>query len=193
MLYIGYENYIEINNTLEYYTCKYYSWRNKYIGDDQIEIILELKYGDSKIVPLFDELLHRTPEQNIHVDHIWAKTILNSKSKLCKLLKPKNEDQIKTYKDGCNSIANLQLLNRLENTTKSDTEYDKWIKATYPDAESLSNYQRMHFIPKNISYKIEDLENFWEKRKALLSEEIKNAFPNDFNKIVERYNLKDKI
>lgn len=163
------------------------------IGDDQIEIILELKYGDSKIVPLFDELLHRTPEQNIHVDHIWAKTILNSKSKLCKLFKPKNEDQIKTYKDGCNSIANLQLLNRLENTTKSDTEYDKWIRATYPDAESLSNYQRIHFIPKNISYKIEDLENFWEKRKALLSSEIKKAFPNDFNKIVERYNLKDKI
>lgn len=118
---------------------------------------------------------------------------MNSKSKLCKLFKPKNEDQIKTYKDGCNSIANLQLLNRLENTTKSDTEYDKWIKATYPDAESLSNYQRMHFIPKNISYKIEDLENFWEKRKALLSREIKKAFPNDFNKIVERYNLKDKI
>lgn len=31
MVVIGYENYIEINNTLEYYTCKYYSWRNKYV------------------------------------------------------------------------------------------------------------------------------------------------------------------
>lgn len=162
------------------------------IGDDQIESILELKYGDAKIIPLFDELMKRNPAPNTHVDHIWPKAILNNKKKICDIYKA-NEQQISSFKTGCNSIMNLQLLDRRVNLDKSDTEFNKWIESNYSDEYDLNRYLDEHIIPRGISYKLDDLENFWEKRKELLSDKIKDAFPNKFSVLVNRYNLQDKI
>ena len=47
------------------------------VEEEQIEEILDIKYGDSRIIPLFNELEHVTSRQNDQVDHIWARAILS--------------------------------------------------------------------------------------------------------------------
>lgn len=163
------------------------------IEETQINEIIEIKYGDSKIVPIFGELLHVLPSRNEHVDHIWPKAILSSKKAIRKNYPTASEDFIEFCKDGCHSIVNLQLLDGLKNQQKSDTEYDKWITATYLTDDERKRYCEDHFIPQDESYEIRNLQAFWEKRKMILREKIAEAFPSDFYKLVERYSLQDKI
>ena len=162
------------------------------ITEDQIDEILELKYGDSKIIPLLDELMKRDPVPNTDVDHIWPKEILIKKKSIQKIIKL-DETQILKFKNGCNSILNLQLLDSSVNRSKSDTPYDKWLKETYSKKADLNSYLDDHIIPKNISYELKDLENFWKERRKLLSKKIKEAFPNSFDVLVKRYSLENKL
>ena len=162
------------------------------ITEDQIDEIMELKYGDSKIIPLFEELMNRDPEPNTDVDHIWPKAILNKKSEISKIMNPTTE-QITNFKNGCNSILNLQLLRSKENREKSDTEYNKWLKTRFTDENALNNYLDTNLIPNNISYELKDIEFFWNERKKLLSDRIREAFPNKFEDLIRRYDLQNTI
>lgn len=162
------------------------------ITEDQINDILELKIGDSKIVPLLDELMRRDPVINTDVDHIWPKTILTSKQKILKIFDA-TEEQIKCFKYGCNSIQNLQLLDSGVNRSKSDTPYNEWLISEYKDKTDLDRYFAEHLIPKKVSYELSNLKNFWEERRKLLTKKIKEAFPDKFDVIVSRYNLEDKL
>ena len=162
------------------------------ITEDQIDEIMELKYGDSKIIPLFEELMNRDPEPNTDVDHIWPKAILNKKSEISRIMNPTTE-QITNFKNGCNSILNLQLLRSKENREKSDTEYNKWLKTRFTDENALNNYLDTNLIPNNISYELKDIEFFWNERKKLLSDRIREAFPNKFEDLIRRYDLQNTI
>ena len=64
--------------------------------------------------------------------------------------------------------------------------------AKLPKSE-LNDYYEKNLIPKNISYKLEDLGDFWKKREELLRSKIKEAFPDTFSDIITRNNLQDKI
>ena len=162
------------------------------ITEDQIDEIMELKYGDSKIIPLFEELMNRDPEPNTDVDHIWPKAILNKKSEISRIMNPTTE-QITNFKNGCNSILNLQLLRSKENREKSDTEYNKWLKTRFTDENALNNYLDTNLIPNNISYELKDIEFFWNEQKKLLSDRIREAFPNKFEDLIRRYDLQNTI
>ena len=161
------------------------------IGEDQVEEIVKLKFGDSKIIPLLDELGKKRSDSDTHVDHIWPRAILTNEKEIKSRIQT-TEEKIKVYKNTCNSILNLQLLNSVRNQQKSKLDYDKWI-AKLPENE-LNNYYEENLIPRdNISYKLEDLEYFWKKREELIRNKIKEAFPDKFEDIVARYNLQDYI
>ena len=129
---------------------------------------------------------------NTDVDHIWPKAILNKKSEISKIMNPTTE-QITNFKNGCNSILNLQLLRSKENREKSDTEYNKWLKTRFTDENALNNYLDTNLIPNNISYELKDIEFFWNERKKLLSDRIREAFPNKFEDLIRRYDLQNTI
>ena len=160
------------------------------IGEDQIEEIIKLKFGDSKIIPLMDELGKKRSDSDTHVDHIWARSTLTNEKEIKKRIQASDE-QIALYKNNCNSILNLQLLGSIRNQEKSNLDYDKWL-AKLPKSE-LNDYYEKNLIPKNISYKLEDLGDFWKKREELLRSKIKEAFPDTFSDIITRNNLQDKI
>ena len=88
---------------------------------------------------------------------------------------------------------NVQLLQSTRNQEKSDLDYDKWLEKAFTDKNELSLYFETNLIPKNSSYKLEDLEEFWKKRNELFRKKIKEAFPDKFIDLITRYNLQEKI
>lgn len=167
--------------------------RSLNIGQDQIEDILDIKYGDGRIKPLFCEMLHRSSSTSDQVDHIWPKATLMSKKALRKAYPTATDMDIAMFQSRCNGLANLQLLDQVLNQGKSDTEFGIWLNAFFTDPEEKQNYIQTHFIPQNISYNFSNFIQFFDERYKLLSEQIKNAFPSDFNTIVARYSLQNKI
>lgn len=163
------------------------------IEDEQIEEILDIRYGDSRIIPLFNELEHVASRPNDQVDHIWARAILSSKKAIKKLYPSISEDEIDRYRGQLNRLANLQLLDVVVNNEKSDTPFDEWLSATYPDQQALDAYRQMHFIPNESTYNFASFEKFIEDRETLLKQKIQEAFPSDFNQLVTRYVLQDKL
>lgn len=163
------------------------------IEDEQIEEILDIRYGDTRIIPLFNELEHVAARQNEQVDHIWARSILSSKKEIKKLYPSITDTELEKYKSQLNRLANLQLLDAVVNNEKSDTPYDEWIKAKYINQQDLYVYRQTHFIPADVSYDFAYLLEFVDKREVLLKERIREAFPSDFNALVDRYVLRDKI
>ena len=162
------------------------------VGEDQIEEILNLKYGDSKIIPLLVELGKNRSDSDTQVDHIWPKSTLTNGKKLSERAQI-SDNKLQVYKNNCNSILNLQLLQSTRNQEKSDLDYDKWLEKAFTDKNELSLYFETNLIPKNSSYKLEDLEEFWKKRNELFRKKIKEAFPDKFIDLITRYNLQEKI
>jgi len=163
------------------------------IEDEQIEDILELKYGDSKIIPIYNELNSIFNNPNHQVDHIWPKALLLSKRAIKNLHPLATDDDIKQFKNSCHTMANLQLIDKLWNQHKSDKEYKVWLGTYFPNENTKKQYMHTSFIPENVSYEFKDFLLFTEKRKEILWEELKIAFPSDFSKLVQRYGLESKI
>ena len=163
------------------------------IEDEQIEEILDIRYGDSRIIPLFNELEHVASRPNDQVDHIWARAILSSKKAIKKLYPSITEDEIERYKSQLNRLANLQLLDIVVNNEKSDTPFDEWMSAAYPDPQVLNTYRLTHFIPVEDTYNFASFMEFIESRETLLKQKIQEAFPSDFSQLVARYVLQDKL
>ena len=162
------------------------------IGDDEIDALLALKWGDSRIVPLFNELSGGVAANaNDHVDHIWAKNILTSKKYIKKKYPTASDDIIGQYKKKCNFLSNLELLDRSVNISKSDTEFKIWLDSYKPEAEDQIVFKKDHFIPEDAPCDYVDFLEFFNKREALLRKKIKEVFPNDIAKIVTRYNLQE--
>jgi len=163
------------------------------IDDDLIEDILDIHYGDSRIIPLFNELEHVANRANDQVDHIWAKSILSSKKEIKKLYPSISEDDIKKYKEQVHRLPNLQLLDVIDNNQKSDIPFDEWMNTRFIDSQSLALYKQSHFIPDETTYNFADFLSFIEHREELLKKKIKEAFPSEFKQLVERYNLQNKL
>lgn len=80
------------------------------IEEEQIEEILDIRYGDARLIPLFNELEHVASRPNDQIDHIWARAILSSKKAIKKQYPSITEDLIAQYKVQLNRLANLQVL-----------------------------------------------------------------------------------
>lgn len=117
------------------------------INDDQANDILSLKYGDSRIIPIFAELTHSTSCATDQVDHIWPKSILLSKKKVKKIYPMVTDEELRQFKEKCNNFVNLQVLDQVQNNQKADISYDVWVKATYPDLRDLINYKKCILFP----------------------------------------------
>ena len=163
------------------------------IEGDQIEEILDIRYGDPRIIPLFNELEHIASRPNDQVDHIWARSILSSKKAIKKLYPSISDDEIEKYKFQLNRLANLQILDAVVNNEKSDTPFDEWMSATYTNNQDLDTYRCTHFIPAHDTYNFNLFLTFVEDREKLLKQKIKEAFPSDFDQLVARYVLQDKL
>ena len=138
------------------------------LKDVEIEHFLEdYQYG-KRYTGLVLALLY--PDRNwmggeLEQDHIFPQAEFN-KPKLKK--RGYEEALIDKYMSCFNKIPNLELLPRGENRSKSDESFSDWLKDRSPD------YRGRHMIPDLQDYGLDHFLEFFEERKRLIADRLKN-------------------
>ena len=160
------------------------------ISSDQIENdILELKYGDVRIDPLLRELSRIDHGNKLTVDHIWAQDLIKNKKTIRKNYRGISEEDLKLYIRYGQLLPNLQLLTPNENSNKGNKFFKEWDETQHINNNQRTTYYSTNFIPVGVSFSYDNFIEFFEKRKELLKEEIREALPPTFEDIVTKYNI----
>ena len=139
--------------------------------EDDIQNFLFYEYGKahtfSGLVLLYPTLDFRN---NFHQDHIYANSFFK-KSNLKK--KGISESKITFYQDNNDHIGNIQLLEGLPNEEKLNQEFDIWLDKMYPKISERNEFKKKHYIPIDIDLSFANFEQFYTKRNALISDELR--------------------
>lgn len=135
-------------------------------NDMEIENMLYYNYG-TRYSYLILSLLYPGrdwKDKKYNEDHIFPQNEFKVKS-----LRARGYDDatIEKYTARFNSILNLELLDDSENKSKNATPFDVWLKSR--DA----NFKERHHIPEMNDYSLDNFFEFIQKRKELLSKQIK--------------------
>lgn len=80
----------------------------------------------------------------------------------------------KEYEAKADTLPNLQLLEGRENESKNKTPLKKWVEDNCGD--DRGGFLRRHLIPENADLGIENFNDFYEARKALMKERLREIF-----------------
>ena len=105
-----------------------------------------------------------------HIDHIFPKSEF-SERKLRKLGIP--ADRIMDFLENFNYIGNLQLLEGLDNTSKTNKDYKKWFEDNLPTEEAKTAYRQKHLIPDGVDLAFTNFPDFFEARETLIVGKLK--------------------
>lgn len=138
---------------------------------DQAELdgLLSYRFGQSytfTILAMFYPWLNYN--QQFHLDHIFPRALFNKRE-----LRQRGipEDRWPLWLDQVDNIANLQLLQGAVNMSKSDQEFEAWVKGEFPAPLALAQYREQHLIP-DMALSLESFPQFLEARAALMRERL---------------------
>ncbi|MBQ7501197.1 DUF262 domain-containing protein [bacterium] len=141
-----------------------------------------LRYTPEEIDALFDReigaytfmvlsLLYpnlKYSQKGFHQDHMHPYAGF-TEDKLSKIVltdgSPLEKDKIAEWQRRRNTLANLQLLEGRENEYKNKTPLSDWLKIP-------GNSENAKYLPKGISYNLENFEEFMLKRQQLMTAEL---------------------
>jgi hypothetical protein len=107
-------------------------------------------------------------DQQFHMDHIFPQSMF-AKRELRQRGIP--EGQWSLWLDQANNLANLQLLQGRKNESKSDKEFEAWLKGECPTPADLTAYKELHLIP-DVDLSFENFPQFIEARTKLMRERL---------------------
>ena len=151
--------------SLNYFkNIKFVADKDFVIRDEDLEKMLDFNKGTAyafmTLTLLYPEL--KLGQIDWHQDHMHPDTKFKTNNlKQIGL----NDEQIEDWQIKRNKLPNLQLLEGKENESKNKKDLDEWLKTN-----------EAKYLPANISYKLENFEQFYEKRKELLKNKLKNIF-----------------
>lgn len=144
--------------------------RSLLVSEDDIENILDLKYGNPKtyaaLTLLYPGLNY---SYKYHQDHIHPQSGFKKKSLRDLGL---NEEQIELYLDQSNLLPNIQLLHETTNTEKSDKPFLTWLNENHKDEFSRSSYLLQNHIRSDQSLEFVDFLEFTKIRREMLKEQL---------------------
>jgi len=149
------------------------------ITDEDIEEILEYKKGSYTFMVL--SLLYpnlRFGQVKFHQDHIHPASMFTD-AKLKKYGIP--EENWKKWRDMKDRLPNLQLMEGSENESKNKTPFRQWLDNTYPNNDDRVKFMKDNYIPNDVSLELKDFERFYEKRKEILRDKIKEVLCENGN------------
>lgn len=135
-------------------------------NDMEIENLLQYNYG-TRYSYLILSLLYPGrdwKDKKYNEDHIFPQNEFKVKNLRTRGY---NDATIEKYTACFNSILNLELLDDSENKSKNATPFDIWLKSR--DA----NFKARHHIPEMNDYSLDNFLEFIQKRKELLTKQIK--------------------
>lgn len=143
--------------TLQYSSDDIEEWFDEYEKNAYTFMLLSLLYPNFK----YDQ-------KGFHQDHMHPYSAFEKG--LDNLVLPNgkiiDKNRITLWKHQRNTLANLQLLEGSENESKNDTSLEEWLKVP-------ANLENVKYLPSGIDYGLANFEEFLEKRKELMLEELK--------------------
>lgn len=139
------------------------------ISPEQVEDILNLQYGSARTFAVLAILFPHVNTRNVHhVDHVFPQALLaRPKLKQAGFESGTIED-LQSMRD---QLPNLQLLEGLENISKSDTPPAAWAATAFPAADALQAFLDRNQIPW-LPSRTNDFEAFFTARRAALARRI---------------------
>jgi hypothetical protein len=101
----------------------------------------------------------------------FSSTIQFSERKLRKLGIPAN--RIKDFLENFNYIGNLQLLEGLDNTFKTNKDFKRWFEDNLPTEEAKTAYRQKHLIPDGVDLSFTNFPDFLKAREALIRDRLR--------------------
>ncbi len=144
--------------------------RNILFSDDEIEGLLDLQYGKAKtycaLTLLYPSLNH---DVKFHQDHIYPKSLFSRK----KLLQGgMGEADVDRCIERVNELANLQMLESVQNMEKLDMPFDAWLTKRFPDERVRHEFLLRNHIKPEQDFSIAAFASFADARRATLKEKL---------------------
>lgn len=131
--------------------------------DEELEDLLDVQYSDRRAYGLLTLLYPfiDVKTNQFHVDHVFPRAQMTA-SKLRGA--GVAEDDIQTFLDRVNRIANLQLLPGIVNQEKSAKLPSEWLCVEYPDQRSAKEHVSLHNLG-DLPEDITGFNDFYEARR----------------------------
>ncbi len=139
------------------------------ISAEQVEDILNLPHGSARTFAVLAVLFPHINTRNLHhVDHVFPQSLL-AKPKLKQAgFGPNAVEELQIKRD---QLPNLQLLEGLENISKSDSLPTVWAGAVNTTPDSLQAYLDRNEIPW-LPGSLDDFEPFFAERRTALAQRL---------------------
>ena len=143
--------------------------KSLHFGEEEIEDLAEMGLGDRRIFPLLTMLFpYFGSRDEADIDHVFPR----SRFTPTRLRSANVEDaQIGKFRDYCERLANLQLLDRSVNNEKRATLPAEWLDVHCPSEEARGAYCERHQLG-DVPREISDFPEFYETRREGLRERI---------------------
>lgn len=139
--------------------------------DEEVDAFGWTKYGDPNAFLLLSLLYPNLDlSQRWHIDHIYPK------SKIKQDILENNgysKDEAIELASWANYLCNLQLLEGLQNISKSNMEPEEWLISSFPSNDSILDYKNNNYLDPTIKLSFENFKYALENREALLLKKLK--------------------
>ena len=137
--------------------------------EEEIEDLADMRLGDQRIFALLTMLFaHLECRDGSDIDHVFPKSKFtpNRLKAACVA-----DEQIETFRDCCDRLANLQLLDRSINQEKRATLPADWLDVHCQDDQGRQNYCDRHLLG-DVPREITKFTDFFSIRRQQLRERI---------------------
>ncbi len=137
--------------------------------EEEIEDLADMRLGDSRIFPLLTMLFpHLESRDGSDIDHVFPKSKFTPNRLKCAGVA---DEKIEAFRDGCDGLANLQLLDRSVNNEKRATLPAEWLDVHCPDDQTRQNYCERHLLG-HVPRDIKDFAGYYDSRRQKLRSQI---------------------
>ena len=139
-----------------------------FVGEE-IEDLADMRLGDQRIFALLTMLFpHLESRDGSDIDHVFPKSKFtpNRLKAACVA-----DEQIEAFRDCCDRLANLQLLDRSINQEKRATLPADWLDVHCLDDQARQNYCDRHLLG-DVPREIMEFTDFYSIRRQKLRERI---------------------
>ena len=138
-------------------------------GEEEIEGLADMQFGDPRIFPLLTMLFpYLGSRDGSDVDHVFPKSQFTPTRLKAACVE---DERVEEFRDHCERIANLQLLDRSVNNEKRATLPAQWLEVHCPKDQARQSYCDRHQLG-DVPQEITGFLEFYACRRKRLRERI---------------------
>ena len=137
--------------------------------EEEIEDLADMRFGDRRMFALLTMLFpHFGSLGDSDIDHVFPKARFTPNRLTGAEV---SEEHIEEFRDHCDRLANLQLLDHVVNNEKRTSLPDDWLNEHCPEEDARRNYCDRHLLG-HVPSKMMDFEEWYKARRERLRDRI---------------------